>query len=134
MAGVRKLEGAARGPALEVLWPLGGRGEARVKRSVMKARGKQEAREKKRRGCQAELRSFIYKLSTQTEFARVMSEVAMAYTNRPMSLLTERNSNGKGARTRGRKAQSILVSQKGPKEQERRTYMAFPAGCTTAGI
>lgn len=33
----RKLEGAALGPALEVLWPLGGRGEAAVRRPVMKA-------------------------------------------------------------------------------------------------
>lgn len=32
----RKLEGAALGPALEVLWPLGGRGEAEVRRPVMK--------------------------------------------------------------------------------------------------
>lgn len=33
----RKLEKSVQGPDLEVLWPLGGRGEAKVRRPVMKA-------------------------------------------------------------------------------------------------
>lgn len=39
----------------------------------------------------------------------------MAYTNRLMSILTERNSDGKGARTRGRKSSIDLGESEGPK-------------------
>lgn len=45
----RKLEGAVQGPALEVLRLLGGRGEAEVRRLVMKAWKKTGRQIKKRK-------------------------------------------------------------------------------------
>lgn len=45
----RKLEGAVQGPALEVLRLLGGRGEAEVRRPVMKAWKKTGRHIKKKR-------------------------------------------------------------------------------------